>query len=71
MKPNSLPAIAWIATGFAACLLMSLIAAHHFQLPPSAFMPAGWWWLDVASLAVSTGVWLHRATQRSPAPLPA
>ena len=69
MKPKSLPAIAWIAIGFAACLLTSLVAANHFQLPPFAFMSAAWWWLDLAGLAVTTGVWLYRAAKYSSAPL--
>lgn len=70
MKFHSLPFIAWLAIAFGLNLLMALFSVHHFHEQPFAFMPAIWWWVDLAGLAVSTSVWLHRAARRS-APMPA
>ena len=71
MKTTSLPAIAWIAVAFAAVVALAVGSVHFFQIPATVFMPAGWWWMDIAGLLISTTVWIHRATRTAPDPLPA
>jgi hypothetical protein len=71
MKSKSLPAVAWIAIGFASVVALAVGSVHHFQVPADVFMARGFWWMDIAGLLVSTSVWLHRATRTAPVPQPA
>lgn len=68
MKFNTLPAITWIALGFAAVLVTGIASVHHFQIPADRFMSPVFWWMDLAGLTVATGTWVNRALRR-PAPI--
>lgn len=68
MKQTSLPALAWIALGFAAVLVVAIASVHHFGQPADRFMSPIWWWMDLAGLAISTSVWVTRALLRPVAP---
>lgn len=67
MKSHPLSSMAWIAIGYAAVLMLAIASVHYFQTSATFFMSAGWWWMDLAGLSVSTSVWLFRAWRR---PLP-
>ena len=67
MKSQPLSAMAWIAIGYAAVLMLAIASVHHFQITATSFMSAGWWWMDLAGLSVATSVWLIR-TLRQPTP---
>ena len=66
MKLHALPAVAWIALGFAALLILAVICVHLLQVPAQMFMPLAWWWFDIAGLAVATITWFARALNRAP-----
>ena len=71
MTMHRIPFIGWIAVAFAVVLMFAIASVHHFGINATTFMPAHWWWMDIAGLAVSLSEWIRRDLKRAPAPIPA
>lgn len=67
MKFNALPAVAWIALGFAALLVLAIVSVHFFQIQATVFMPMIWWLIDFAGLAIALSTWFIRASHSTTA----